>query len=526
MPVQQVDLPLPVSGDLMQQHPSGQRLLRPPAGEIGLVFALDLRLHLDFQPPVVVQQFLVGSKTRRLQGRQHKPRPGGGERAGARAQAGQRQDEQQQGAVEQPARGERLAQVPLMVDEVPLAVRADENILWYRIEIFSRNECRQRVHPKRPLRSGHQRFDNGQVAAQKGADLLQPPAVAGDDGHQFAGQHRTGHILRPIGHTETHQPVHGHGFASKRLVADLDPVPGQTEARLLAIGGEPVTVAVVVDEYRGGDERIVRGAGHDEKGIGQIEGQAVGRHLRPGQFRCEDEVAGQLKIPPGALPGKGGCIESCTGERLFRDDGNRQLVIRKRRQKLPAGQPGAVQQRGQRGAAEGARSLVAVPSFDAHHGFVQVVLGSADKILEAQLVFDGDDQLAAGLEQIAHPLQHAHRRLVTLGEQGRVFEYPDQGDHIETLIANKLVEPIGHHGHIVQIPGPRPGHGRATGRPFQGQHPGAAFPEVAGDRPAAGADLKHLGLVEPVPERPQQVGPAAGEMVEGSPVCPLGRQLP
>ena len=220
---------------------------------------------------------------------------------------------------------------------------------------------------------------------------------------------------------------------------------------------------VVKGENGGIGKGFVGGASHNEKGIGQIERQAVGRHFRPGQFRRKRKMAGQLKIPPRTLPGKGGRIKPCTGECPLRDDGDRQFIIRKRRQELQAGQPGPAQDPGQGGAAEGTRSLLAVPPLDAHHGFVQVVLGGAGKILEAQLVFDGDNQFAAGLEQSAHPLQHAHRRLRTLGELGRVLEHSDQGDHIETLIANKLVEPIGHHGHIGQIPRPRSGHGRPAG---------------------------------------------------------------
>ena len=232
-----------------------------------------------------------------------------------------------------------------------------------------------------------------------------------------------------------------------------------------------------------------------------------------------------MGVPPGALPGQGRRIEGITGKPLFREDGNRQFVIREGQEKPAIGKTRTFQQGSKFFPAEGLHAPAVVAILDAEHGYALVILRRTGKIFEAQLVFDGQDKATARLEQSAHLPQHVHLRIVASGEQWRIFKHTDEGDHVETAVAGKPIETVGHHSDVFQVPCSRPGNARPTHRPLQGQHPGAALAQVAGDGPAAGPYFQHIGPFEQCSERPQDIGAGGRQVVEGRPVRTLRGQF-
>ncbi len=144
-----------------------------------------------------------------------------------------------------------------------------------------------------------------------------------------------------------------------------------------------------------------------------------------------------------------------------------------------------------------------------------MVFAVAEEVLEAELVLDGEEQGPVRADERAERSQERLRR--GLSPAGHVLVHPDAQHQVE---AGGILE--GAHvstGHLdvrqsrtARGGGPRTGQGA-----FEGQHLGPALSQVAGEGAGARPHVEHP-QTRAQGERPQQVGPQAGEVVARGPV--------
>ena len=236
-------------------------------------------------------------------------------------------------------------------------------------------------------------------------------------------------------------------------------------------------------------------------------------------------MPGFLGIPIRALPCQGAGVEGFAGKTLFGDDRQGEFVIREGGHEGLVRESCPLQDCPEGFPTEGRHLLPAVAAFNAIHRHPYVVFGKAGQVLEAQLVFNGHNQFAPRFEQITGFEQHMQGRIFPFGEQGGVLEYADERDDIKPQGKRQILKPVGEHGDIRQVSGPRPGNGCPSGGPFEGQHMGATFAQESGDGSASGTNFQHSSVRKCFREGSQNVRAVAGEVIQRCPVSDASGQF-
>ena len=415
---------------------------------------------------------------------------------------------------------DRLVEHPLQVDEGP---GLGQQVAGDRVERLGGYRRARVGHDVGGQVGEHRLPEPGEPGPEPGDDVGRAPARGSRDRGQLAGPRSlpaVGLVGQDDGHAVDRVVARG-----PELAADRD-----ARGRRFEDGGlDELRAAGLPAEVPG--ERCQRslrpGGGPHDEGVGEVRQQAVAVDDVPHPVRVEGRDAGVLVVRrrdpgeqgdrvDGAVGAGGGVGQHEAG----------QLVVGEGVEPLLLGESGRRQTPPQLLASEGHHRVRAVPVLDPVHPLAGVVLRETGQVLQAELVLDRQDQLAARLQEPRDVLDHDVDG-VPVGleaEHPGVLQHPDDHDGAEALGLPEPLDGVRDHLDVGKVTAAIGADGGAARGTLDRNHLEPALAQRPGDGPHARADLQDRPR-EVAQEGCDDVAALIGEVVERGPVPDPGAKI-
>src|SRR5664279_3241501 len=167
--------------------------------------------------------------------------------------------------------------------------------------------------------------------------------------------------------------------------------------------------------------------------------------------------------------------------------------------------------------AEGARGPPIIQVLHSVEWNSQVVFLAAIQILQAQLIFDGDDNASLGREKLTYRMKVVLKGILMAGEQCRIFENSDQEYPIKPLLGSKAKRIVDNDANIREVAAALGGDASAAQTAFDGGYLGAHLAEIACDGAAAATEFEN-SIAGTNSQRPHQAMAGPAQMIFRGPI--------
>src|ERR1035437_5335419 len=167
--------------------------------------------------------------------------------------------------------------------------------------------------------------------------------------------------------------------------------------------------------------------------------------------------------------------------------------------------------------AEGARGPPIIQILHSVEWNSQVVFLAAIQILQAQLIFDGDDNAPLGREKLTYRMKVVLKGILLAGEQCRIFENSDQEYPIKSLLGLEAKKIVDYDTNICEVAAALGGDAGAAQTAFDGYYIGAHIAAIGSDGAAEETQFEN-SIAGTNSQRSHQAMAGPTQMIFGGPM--------